>query len=63
MRTCVDRARATEGCVRVVLSSQRTMHSAHRIYERLGLVRTPARDWNPLPHLADISLLTYELTL
>ncbi|GHH90277.1 GNAT family N-acetyltransferase [Streptomyces capillispiralis] len=63
VRACVDRARATEGCVRVVLSTQRTMRSAHRIYERLGFTRTPARDWNPLPELDDITLLTYELTL
>jgi ribosomal protein S18 acetylase RimI-like enzyme len=63
VRTCVDRARATEGCVRIVLSSQRTMRSAHRIYERLGFTRTPERDWNPVPHLDDLTLLTYELTL
>ncbi|MGV9345875.1 GNAT family N-acetyltransferase [Streptomyces spiralis] len=63
VRACLDRARATEGCVRLVLSTQRTMHAAHRIYERLGFVRTPERDWNPLPHLDDITLLTYELTL
>ncbi|WP_030860244.1 GNAT family N-acetyltransferase [Streptomyces sp. NRRL S-37] len=63
VRACVDRARATEGCVRVVLSTQRTMRAAHRIYERLGFTRTPERDWNPLPELDDITLLTYELTL
>lgn len=63
VRACIDRARATEGCVRIVLSTQRTMHSAHRIYERLGFVRTPERDWNPIPHLAEITLLTYQLTL
>ncbi|WP_030232282.1 MULTISPECIES: GNAT family N-acetyltransferase [unclassified Streptomyces] len=63
VRGCVDRARAVEGCVRIVLSTQRTMHSAHRIYERLGFVRTPERDWNPMPHLDDITLLTYQLTL
>ncbi|MEV5814544.1 GNAT family N-acetyltransferase [Streptomyces mutabilis] len=62
VRACVDRARAVEGCVRVVLSTQRTMRPAHRLYERLGFVRTPDRDWNPLPEL-DITLLTYELTL
>jgi hypothetical protein len=39
------------------------MHSAHRIYERLGFVRPPGRDWNPIPHLSDITPLTYELTL
>ncbi|MET9991322.1 GNAT family N-acetyltransferase [Streptomyces mutabilis] len=63
VRACVDRARAVEGCVRIVLSTQRTMRPAHRLYERLGFVRTPDRDWNPLPELDDITLLTYELTL
>ncbi|MFF8970415.1 GNAT family N-acetyltransferase [Streptomyces sp. NPDC014995] len=63
VRFCVERARSTPGCTAVVLSTQRTMHAAHRIYERLGFVRTPERDWNPLPHLDDITLLTYKLTL
>lgn len=63
VRACVDRARTTEGCVRIVLSTQRTMQGAHRIYERMGFVRTPERDWNPIPQLVDITLLTYELTL
>ena len=63
VRACIDRARATVGCTAVVLSTQRTMHAAHRIYERLGFTRTPKRDWNPIPHLDDITLLTYELTL
>jgi len=63
VRACVDRARATAGCSSVVLSSQRAMHSAHRLYERLGFVRTPERDWNPLPELDDVTLITYKLTL
>ncbi|MER7835666.1 GNAT family N-acetyltransferase [Streptomyces sp. NPDC096040] len=63
VRACIDRAQALDGCEKVVLSTQRTMRSAHRIYERLGFVRTPERDWNPLPQLDDITLLTYELTL
>ncbi|MEU6670812.1 GNAT family N-acetyltransferase [Streptomyces sp. NPDC046727] len=63
VRACVERARATEGCVRVVLSTQRAMHAAHRIYERLGFLRTPERDWNPLPDRPDITLVAYELTL
>ncbi|MEU9439857.1 GNAT family N-acetyltransferase [Streptomyces sp. NPDC048304] len=63
VRACVDRARAIEGCRAVVLSTQRSMRAAHRIYERLGFVRTPERDWKPLPELDDITLLTYELTL
>ncbi|MFJ7965059.1 GNAT family N-acetyltransferase [Streptomyces sp. NPDC096324] len=62
VRACVARARALEGCARLVLSTQRTMHSAHRLYERVGFTRTPDRDWNPLPELDDIRLLTYELT-
>ncbi len=53
--------RATPGCVRVVLSTGAMRR--HRIYERLGFTRTPDRDWNPLPDLDDITLLTYELTL
>ncbi|MFJ6834855.1 GNAT family N-acetyltransferase [Streptomyces sp. NPDC091209] len=63
VRACVERARAVEGCTRVVLSTQGSMHSAHRVYERLGFTRTPDRDWNPLPGLDDIRLLTYELAL
>ncbi|WP_427920066.1 GNAT family N-acetyltransferase [Streptomyces sp. cg40] len=63
VRACVDRARATAGCTAVVLSTQRTMHAAHRIYERVGFTRAPERDWKPLPELDDITLLTYELTL
>lgn len=63
VRACIDRARSVEGCARVVLSTQRTMHSAHRIYARLGFTRTPDRDWNPLPELDDLTLLAYELTL
>ncbi|QIP84736.1 GNAT family N-acetyltransferase [Streptomyces sp. Tu 2975] len=61
VRTCVERARATPGCVRLVLSTQPTMYAAHRIYDRLGFVRTPERDWEPVPGL--VSLLTYALEL
>ncbi|MDX3797595.1 GNAT family N-acetyltransferase [Streptomyces sp. AK04-3B] len=63
VRACVARARAVEGCRTVVLSTQRSMSAAHRLYERLGFVRTPERDWRPLPELDDITLLTYQLTL
>ncbi|MDO0936197.1 GNAT family N-acetyltransferase [Streptomyces sp. DG2A-72] len=61
VRACVDRARTAERTA-VVLSTQRTMHAAHRIYERLGFTRAPERDWNPIPG-AEFTLLTYELTL
>ncbi|MCF3133552.1 GNAT family N-acetyltransferase [Streptomyces olivochromogenes] len=63
VRACVDRARATRGCAGIVLSTQESMHAAHRIYERLGFVRAPERDWNPIPDVDDLMLLTYELTL
>jgi hypothetical protein len=36
------------------------MASAHRIYERLGFVRTPERDWQPMP---GVQLITYRLHL
>jgi ribosomal protein S18 acetylase RimI-like enzyme len=63
VRACLDRARASDGCVRVVLSTQRTMRTAHRLYARLGFTRAPERDWNPIPELDDITLLVYQLAL
>ncbi|MGP4006301.1 GNAT family N-acetyltransferase [Streptomyces sp. 4N124] len=62
VRACVDRARTAERTA-VVLSTQRTMLAAHRIYERLGFTRAPERDWNPIPEQPEFTLLTYELTL
>ena len=59
VRACLDAALA-DGCEVVRLSTQATMTAAHRIYERLGFVRTPERDWEPEPGLR---LLTYELQL
>ncbi|MDN3026656.1 GNAT family N-acetyltransferase [Streptomyces sp. S.PB5] len=61
VRACVDRAKATEGCTGMVLSTQPVMHAAHRIYERLGFVRAPERDWQPIEG-DDFTLVTYELT-
>ncbi|SDK91038.1 GNAT family N-acetyltransferase [Streptomyces indicus] len=61
VRACVDRAREA-GCTGVALSTQHMMHSAHRIYERLGFVRTPERDWNPLADRDDLMLWAYTLT-
>ena len=63
VRACIERARAAEDCTGIVLSTQRLMHTAHRIYRRLGFVRAPERDWNPLPDHPDLTLHTYELTL
>ncbi|WP_455356008.1 GNAT family N-acetyltransferase [Streptomyces sp. SYSU K217416] len=60
VRACIERARAIDGVGRLVLSTTPAMRGAHRIYERLGFVRTPERDWEPIP---DLPLLTYELEL
>ena len=49
-----------EGCFAVHLSTQASMTAAHRIYERRGFTRTPARDWSPEPGLL---LWTYTLAL
>jgi ribosomal protein S18 acetylase RimI-like enzyme len=56
---CVGRARA-DGCQALVLSTLPTMYAAHRIYRRLGFVRTPERDWFPEP---EVPLITYRLEL
>ncbi|WP_328357212.1 GNAT family N-acetyltransferase [Streptomyces sp. NBC_00445] len=63
VRACVERAKATDGCTGMVLSTQPSMHAAHRIYERLGFTRAPERDWNPIPEQPEFTLLTYQLTL
>jgi len=59
MRACLDAA-LDDGCTRVRLSTQAEMAAAHRLYEGLGFVRTPADDWAPEPGLV---LLTYALEL
>lgn len=58
VRACADRARALPHCARLVLSTDAKMVSAHRIYERMGFLRTPDRDWEPIP---GHSLRTYAL--
>jgi ribosomal protein S18 acetylase RimI-like enzyme len=55
VRACLDRAREA-GKRRMVLSTERGMHAAHRLYERLGFTRLPERDWSPMP---GIRLLVY----
>ena len=59
VRACLDVARE-DGCSLVRLSSQEEMTAAHRLYERLGFVRTPSFDWYPVPGLF---LRTYALPL
>ena len=53
-------AAVRDGCTRVRLSTQPGMAAAHRLYERLGFVRTPQDDWRPQPELL---LLTYAMDL
>lgn len=57
VRAVIDRADEI-GALRVVLCSLETMRAAHRLYERLGFVRLPERDWYPEP---DVALLAFAL--
>jgi ribosomal protein S18 acetylase RimI-like enzyme len=57
VRTCLERARAA-GKRRMVLSTDRRMAAAQRLYVRLGFTRLPERDWQPVP---GIDLLVYAL--
>lgn len=59
VRECLTRATAL-GLTRVVLSSDLAMTTAHRLYRRLGFVRTPERDWAPRP---DVPLWTFAIEL
>jgi ribosomal protein S18 acetylase RimI-like enzyme len=59
VRACIDAA-TQDGCRLVRLSTQPGMAAAHRLYERLGFVRTPSYDWSPVP---GVDLLGYVLTL
>jgi ribosomal protein S18 acetylase RimI-like enzyme len=48
------------GNPRLVLTTMTEMTDAQRLYERLGFVRVPERDWAPRP---DLALLVYSLDL
>lgn len=56
---CVARARA-DRVRRLVLHTTPWMERAHRLYERAGFRRAPARDWTPMP---EIPLRGYVLDL
>ena len=62
VQACVDKARAA-GCRALRLSTQLDMRVAHRVYERMGFVRTPERDWHPNPTATGDLLITYALSL
>lgn len=59
VRACVDDARR-RGRDAVVLSSDVLMTTAHRMYDRLGFVRDPSRDWSPVP---GVDLRAYRMDL
>lgn len=61
VRACIDRARRS-GAPRLVLSTGPEMRAAHRLYERLGFVRVPERDWRPRPDMEHL-LRAYALEL
>src|SRR6185437_9111082 len=61
VRACIERARAA-GAPRLVLSTGPEMTAAHRLYERLGFVRVPERDWRPRPEMKEL-LRAYVLPL
>ncbi|MFG2135911.1 GNAT family N-acetyltransferase [Streptomyces sp. NPDC048650] len=55
VRACLERARRL-GLRAMVLSSQRHLLPAHRLYRRLGFLRAGERDWDPVP---DITLWAF----
>ncbi|WP_328343291.1 GNAT family N-acetyltransferase [Micromonospora sp. NBC_00421] len=60
-RACLSRA-ADQGCAAVVICVRSGLaDAAHRLYAGLGFVRTPERDWSPLPGV-DLLGLRRELT-
>lgn len=56
VQSCIERARAA-GSTALALCSLKEMTPAHRIYQRMGFVRTPDRDWEPLPGLTLIAFV------
>ncbi|MEH0935576.1 GNAT family N-acetyltransferase [Micromonospora psammae] len=59
-RACVERA-AARGCSAVVICVRSGFAgAAHRLYERLGFVRAPEKDFSPLP---GVDLLGLRLAL
>lgn len=57
VRMCLDRFRG-DGYRGVAISTLAEMAAAHRLYERLGFVRDPSRDWNPLDGVRLIAFQT-----
>ncbi len=58
MAACETLAR-DQGLAAMILCTETGMHAAHRLYERRGYAREPARDWQ----IRDVRLLAYRLAL
>ena len=58
MAACETLAR-DQGLAAVILCTETGMQAAHRLYERRGYLREPARDWQ----FRDVRLLAYRLAL
>jgi GNAT superfamily N-acetyltransferase len=56
VRSCIVRARG-DGSTALALCSLKEMTPAHRIYQRMGFVRAPERDWEPLPGLTLVAFV------
>jgi ribosomal protein S18 acetylase RimI-like enzyme len=62
-RACIERARAA-GAMRIWLHTEPFMQAAHRLYERLGFMRAPEKDWRfEEEGEPDVILLAYVLEL
>lgn len=59
VRACLARA-VEHGCHAVVICTRDFAQPAQRLYQRLGFVRLPERDWSPLP---GVNLLALRLDL
>jgi GNAT superfamily N-acetyltransferase len=60
VRACVAWA-ADSGCHALVICARTFSAPAHRLYARLGFVRTPELDWSPFPGV-DLLALRLELS-
>ncbi|MBF6329189.1 GNAT family N-acetyltransferase [Nocardia transvalensis] len=56
----IQTARA-EGCEAVVLTTMPPMVDARRIYDRLGFIHVPQRDWAPRPNSEKMTVMRLEL--
>jgi ribosomal protein S18 acetylase RimI-like enzyme len=54
-RACVERARE-QGCAAVVICVRDIAVTARRMYDRLGFVPIPERDWSPYPGVLLVAL-------